>query len=141
MKHNLQKWIRRFISFIFFLIVLIWIFFVTNDKKLPIITDIYHRSFDDTVFSVFSQKYEGTVIGLTILKNRDSMLLLNGVNKDSIHYFIGSFGDHLPEFWDSPQYISILYKRSNSDSFYLKRDGKTVGYKIVSDSFYLNNNR
>jgi hypothetical protein len=89
------------------------------------ITNIYKRSLNDTIFNIFSQQNIG--VG-TKLKNIDTVLIIRGDN-DSLKLEYSSYADMGFEAWASPN-ITILSKKADSDSFYLRKGDHTIGFRL-----------
>ena len=109
-------------------LLFIHIFFWKSSDQV-FITNIYGRSFDDTVTNVYSKKYNGGVVVATRLKTYDTALIIDGVN-DSLHLYFSSYADLGLKNWEAPNF-SLLKKNAKTDSFYLEKGGELIGFKLT----------
>jgi hypothetical protein len=107
------------------------VFFCKTDKII-FTTDIYEIALNDTIFNIFSQKFNGIVVVATKLKNKDTTLLIDGVN-DSLHLHLYSYSDAGIKSWNAPN-ISVLSKKAKADSFYLIRNNQIIGFRLIDQS-------
>jgi hypothetical protein len=98
----------------------------TFEHKTTFITNIHTRSFNDTIENVFTEKAAGVITKIT---GCDTCLIIDGIN-DSLHLWFSSYADLGFKEWEDSN-ISILLKIANSDSFYILRDNKKIGFRIA----------
>jgi|GEM_PF-5153721 hypothetical protein len=110
---------KYFIFFVTILIIYIIVhtLFFEKDKRV-FIRDIYKRSFNDTIFNAYSEKYNGYVLPVTKLVSNDTPIIINGTNDKSFYIEIATKGD-------------ILIKSANTDSFYISRSSGKTGFKLI----------
>ena len=120
---------KKYIIIIIAIVLTILIYNIYLKKEhYTFITNIHERSFNDTIFNMYSQKYKGGVVVATKLTHCDTSLLIEGVN-DSLNFWFSSNSDLGFNAWESPTF-SILFKNPNTDSFYLKKGSKIIGFVL-----------
>lgn len=114
----------RFRNILLSVIVIIIVFSLVKmlfRKDEILIKEIYNRSFNDTIASVYQVRLEkGSAAILTDFKSIDTPVFLNGSNdiRNILYVQIASKGD-------------VLIKEAYNDSFYLKKGVNIIGFKLL----------